>query len=636
MTLFAILLAAVAVLPADRLAMADRLFNKGEYAAARAEYAALTGERSLAADEVLYRLAECDRALGRAAEARREYGELLERHPTSARADRARLMRALSGNAQERASELAVLDSDRVPADIRAAALYYIGSDTNDPDVLARSVRLDPKGRYAPYAEFHRASILVKSPDAAARRKAVELLLGLAFGRESQFSEEALYLAAVQSYGEKKYGEAASIFARYMKRYPSGRHSDSVRAMTAWSNYLNGRYADAAALCGDGSTDDLAYLRGACAYAVGDTASARRLLKDYLDRFPQGKYRANAELPLARIGFDDASSGGDGSGVVENARRAYALSGQSGDSLRLAWAYETCGKSAEAEAQYAETARKFPGTDDAAEALYRKAMCDARAKRWSACELSLAEALASGANPGRRAQSLYWRGVAAIQIGHSEEGAGFLREALEAGLALDEQREARLLLADVALSGGRADEARAAYAKLVREGACERMPASKIYAVGSLLDGEEAKACAEALLAKADSAEWRQAGYALLGAAAEKSGNFTLAVDSYRRAMDEKACVADLARASLALGRLEAKAGERERADAALRRAVELNAASPRARAEAYVALARNAEAAGDGETARKYATVVASLFSDAELCAEAERILAANPEGGK
>lgn len=636
MTALALLVAAVTVLPADRLAMADRLFNRGEYAAARAEYAALSGEKSLSAEEVLYRLAECDRALGRSADARRAYGELLEKYPTSKRADRARLMRALAGNDQERNAELRVLDSDRVANEVRAAALYYLGSASNDPETLARSVRLDPKGKYASYAEFHRASILVKSADSAERRKAVELLLGLAFGKESQFSEEALYLAAVQSYNEKKYGEAASIFTRYMKRYPEGKHAASVRTMTAWSNYLNGKFADAAALCGDGATDDFAYLRGACAYATGDNETAKRLLKDYLERFPQGKYRANAELPLARMGFDTASSGGNASGVIENAKRAYALSGLPGDSLRLAWAYESCGKTAEAEAQYVETAQKFPNTDEAAEALYRKAMADARAKKWSACDLALSEALASGKNPKRRPQSLYWRGVSAIQLGHAAEGARFLKEALSLGLSLDEQREARLLVADVALSEGRVDEAKADYAKLVAEGACERMTASKIYAVGKLLGGDGAKTCADALVAKSDSAEWRQAGYAMLGSLAEKAGNFSLAIESYRKAMDEKACVADLAKASLALGKLELQAGEHERADKTLRRAVELNAESPRARAEAYVALAKNAAASGDAAGARRYATVVTSLFADKELCAEAEKILAANPEAAK
>ncbi len=636
MTVLPMLFAALTVIPADRQAMADRLFNRGEYAAAKAEYVELSKEKSLSAEDILYRLAECDRALGRNADARCEYGELLERFPTSKRADRARLMRALSGTQEERIAELKVLDSDRVADDIRAAALYYLGSAANDPDRLRRSVKLDPKGKYASYAEFHRASILVKSSDSAARRKAVELLLGLAFGKDSQFSEEALYLAAVQSYNERRYDEAASIFLRYLKKYPDGRHIASVKTMTAWSNYLNGKYADAAALCGDGKTDDFAYLRGACAYSTGDNELATKYLKDYLERFPQGKYRANAELPLARIGFYAASEGGGGSAVIENAKRAYAISGLSYDSLMLAWAYESCGKMPEAEAQYLETAQKFPGTDDAAEALFRKAMSDARAKKWSACELALAESLSSGKNPKRKAQSLYWRGVAALQLGHDAEGAAFLGEALTIGLSLDEQREARLLLADYALTSGKAYEAKKEYAKLVREGACERMTASKIYAVGSMLDGDEARMCAKALTENADSAEWRQAGYALLGETEEKAENFTAAMDAYRKAMGEKACVEDLSRVALALGKLEARSGDRERADATLRRAVELNSASPRSRAEAYLALAQNAAASGDGETARKYATVVTSLFADRELCAEAEKVLAENPEAEK
>ena len=635
MTLSALVLAAIAVLPADRLAMADRLFNRGEYAAAKEEYAALRGEKSVPADELLYRLAECDRALGKSADARKEYGELIEKYPTSARADRSRLMRALAGTPEERTSELKVLDSDRVATDIRAAALYYLGSAANDPEMLAQSVRLDPKGKYAPYADFHRAAILVKSPDATVRRKAVELLLGIAFGKESKFSEDALYLAAVQSYNEKKYGEAASVFNRYLKRYPDGKHASEVRTMTAWSNYLGGKYADCAALCGDGATDDFAYLLGACAYATGDNEAAMRFFKSYLEKFPQGRFRSNAELPLARMGFDSASSGGNHPGVIENAKRAYALSGLSCDSLRLAWAYESTGKTAEAEAQYAETASKFPGTDDAAEALFRKAMIAARAKKWSACELALAEALSSGRNAKRRAESLYWRGVSAVQLEHEQEGVAFLKEALSAGLPLDESREARLMLADYAWRSGKTDEAKTEYAKLVREGATDRMSASKALSVGKLLGGEEAKICASQLIA-GDSAEWRQAGHILMGTAEEKAENFTKAVESYRKAMAENACIADLAPAALSLGKLELGLGEHDKADATLRRAIELNSESPRARAEAYVALAKNAAAKGDTETARKYATVVTALFVDEELCAEAKKILGEHQEAAK
>ena len=51
------MLAALTVAPSDRLAMADRLFNRGDYASARREYLALKGEKGVDEADVLYRLA---------------------------------------------------------------------------------------------------------------------------------------------------------------------------------------------------------------------------------------------------------------------------------------------------------------------------------------------------------------------------------------------------------------------------------------------------------------------------------------------------------------------------------------------------------------------------------------------------
>ena len=72
------------------------------------------------------------------------------------------------------------------------------------------------------------------------------------------------------------------------------------------------------------------------------------------------------------------------------------------------------------------------------------------------------------------------------------------------------------------------------------------------------------------------------------------------------------------------------------KADITLKKAIELNAADARARAEAYVTLARNSESSGDAKSAVVYATAVVSLFDDDELCAEARRILEAHPEVAK
>ena len=644
MTLAALIIASVSVLPSDRMAMADRLFDKGDWAAAKAEYAELKGAKGIAGDELLYRLAECERQGGDGAAARAAYGELLDKYPLSRHAGRARLMRALAGGDAEKLSELKLLDSDNVKPAVRAAALYHYGSLAGDRDALERCIKIEPKGPFALYAKFRHASLVADDPDPAVRRRAVGELNEICYGPDKALAREAGYFAAVRSYGDKRYGEASTLFRRYMKLYPDDARSASARTMAAWSDYLSGKYADAASLCGDGGTDDTAYLLAACAYASGDLPKARELMSSYLDKFPQGRYRAAVELPLARMEFLDAEKSSDAAKTIEAAKRSVSLSNKPQDRMRLAWAYEKGGHPVEAVAEYCAIARENPGTADAAEAMFRKAMIDIRAGRWSPAELSLAEALAAGGGFNRRAEALYWRGIAATKLGHEETGAGFLREAVELGLSLDLAREARLLLADEDFRRGRTAEAKAAYAALVREGATERMGASKMRSVGRFLlecrEGEstldEVKMCAKALSDTGDSPEWRQAGFALMGAAEEAGGEFVAAIGSYRQCLAEGVRTEEARPVALRLGVLQSKAGEYEEAEKSLKEAVELNAADTARRAEAYLWLARNCEAKGDAYGACAYATVVATLFDDRNLAAEAKKIIDAHPEEAK
>ena len=641
MTFGALVLAALAVLPADRMAMADRQFDRGDYASAKAEYLAVRGAEGIAEDEILYRLAECDRALGDKAAARTFYAELLAKYPLSRHADRARLQKALASEGATRTSELKLLDRDNVAKDIRAAALYHYGSEANDAAALARCLKLDPKGRYAVYARFRHASLTLDSDDLAVRRAAIEELMEIHYGADAELGRDALYLAANRSYAEKNYSNASSLFQRYLKMYPGDSRLETVRSMAAWSAYMTGKYADAIALCGDGASDDTAYLVAASSYATGERAKAKQLFQAYLERFPHGKYRAAVELPLARMEFDDAEKTDDAAKTIEAARRSAALSNSAADRLRLAWALEKGGRTEDARAEYARVAIDFPKTSEAAEALFRQAMIEIRARKWSSAELLLAEATATGKGEGRRAESLYWRGVAASMLGHDAEAAGFLEEALKLGLSLDESREARLILADADFKAGRTKEAKAAYAKLVREGACERMSAAKMRNVGKFLltckvgedATDEAKLCARSLAENGGTPEWRQAGYSLLGMAEEAAGEFSGAIESYRKAMAEKIRTEDSATVVLSLGKLLSKADEHGEADLYLKEAVQLNARDNARRAEAYVWLAKNCEAMTDYRGAVAYATIVVSLFDDRAAAAEAKKILEAHPE---
>ncbi len=622
--------------------MADRLFNRGQWVEARTEYAALAVESSLAGDGLLYRLAECDRALGKKAAARQEYGELLAKYPASDLADRARLNRALAGTTEEQNAELAVLDSDRVEKGIRASALYHLGLNTGDTNVLMRYIALDPKGRNVAYAKLRLAQILQASANETSVRKAVELYLDVAFGG-GDYAEEALYLAAGASYRGRRYGEADSLMRRYLNRHPKGKYATEATYLSAWCSYLTGRYADAIAMCGAVPSDapqkirdSIAYLKASATYATRGAKEAKPIFEAYLLDYPRGEYRQQAEAWLARIGFQEAREANDAVKMVECMRRVVASSSEPTDRLTLAWAYEKAERKDEAVREYLEVAKIHSNTAAAADAMFRKAMMDLREERWAAADVALQSALLGKLDDRLRPEATYWRGVSAIRLGHEAEGAAFLAKALESKqLPLEESREARLLIADHDFNEGRTEAAKKAYAQLVREGAAERMSAAKILAVGKLLSGDEAKTCATALI-KMERAEWRQCGYALLGFTEEGEGAFVAAVEAYRKSLAEKCTTEDMAKVALRLGTLETRNEEWDAAEATLKRAVELNAKDAAARAEAYLHLAEVCVGKGDVVHARSYATVVAELFETTPSAPAAKAILKAHPETAK
>lgn len=624
------------VLPSDRMAMADRLFDRGDYRSAKVEYSSLKGVQGVDGDELLHRLAECERLCGAPESALKIYSELADRYPLSRHADNARLMKAIIGPKGERVSALKLLDSDKVRPPVRAAALFHLGMELGDREHLRRSFTMDPKGRYALYAKFQHAQLLAADSAPANRRSAVGELLELHYGGESDLSRLALFNAARCCYADKRYGESSILFRRYLKMYPTDAMASDVRSFAAWSDYLSGKFADAAALCGEGTSDDTAYLLAMCAHATGDIKKARSLMARYIEKFPEGRHRASVELPLARMNFDGAEKAGDVAGMVESAKRSAEISKSSRDRLRLAWAYEKSSLSKEALVSYASIAKDFPGTDDAAEALFRKAMIDIREGRMSAAELSLAEVISSGKNPSRRAEALYWRGIAAMNLGHGAKALEMLSEALKLGLSLNNQLEAKLIIADELFKRGETVKAKSAYAALVREGATGRMAAAKMRAVGRFLlecnegdkDMDEVKLCAKALLNVADSAEWKQAAFALQGAAEEALGEYSAAISSYRQSMAEPVRTEEMKSVSLALGILLYRAGDLSEAESVLKEAVKLNPDNASQRAKAYLYLAKTREAGSDFRGACDYATVVVTLFDDPDVLSEAKKIL--------
>ena len=582
--------ATLALAPADRLQMADKMFAKGLHAEAAREYAALRGEKTISADDVTFRIAECDRLLGREKEAQAAYERLLRRD---------------------------------VPKSMRAVALYRVACAKNDIALFRECETTDPNGRYAVFARLKRALLLAKSERVDARREATGLFLELSASPEKSVAEEALYAAATLAYGDKRWNESAILFARLVKTYPETPRAAAARVPRAWSSFLSNRYADCLIACGDETDDDLSYLRGAALLALDRREQGLAELTKYLETHPQGRYRAAAETPVQRARFDDAVKRGDTAAAVQAARLAAAASDTPSDALRLAWAHERAGAADEARAEYRRIAQKWPQDPAAGEALYANALADLRAGNWSAGDLALEEALKRFPKFAHRGEALYWRGVAAIRLGHDAEGAARLTEALQSSLTLDQAREANLLIADADARAGRTAAAAKRYASLLTTGAADRMTAVHLAAVVRMLaeseEWEAALAGARALASRSGDPAFVQIAAAREGQALEGMGRLDESLVAYRRAFTVKADTEEGAAAAVALGQLEYRKGDYSAAEKTLADAIARNAGPEglKARARAYRTLADVCRAQGKALQAKGYETVLKELFND-------------------
>ena len=621
--------AALTVAPADRLAMADRLFNRGEYAAARTEYAALEGEKEISPELLAFRRLFCAHQLGEKAAVRKDGEEFLRRYPAAKDAPEVRYFRALAAEGEDRLRELKALDADSTPPSRRASVLCDIGRLTEDASAFERAQKVDPKGPLAAYARYYHAILFAKSANAAERKQAIEELLDVAFGVDKSIGENALYSAARLTFSEKRYGEAVSLAKQYLRKFPDAKERiRELRSIAAMSEYNSGKYSSAIEFCGEEQGEEFDMVRALAYDRFGDRAKGIEAAKLYLERYPQGTHRRDIDLILSHAEFSEAEKSGDVRKMVEAARRGSELSSSAGDRLRYAWTLEKAGETGKAEREYEAVAAAFPKTAEAADALYRRGLSLIRRQQWSAAEPAFAEALSIDSFPAdRRGVAAYWRAVACLKLGHTVKSEAYFKEALAAKLPPDEEREAKLSLADIAYEAGRADEALKAYAALVKGGAAERMNASKTYAIGRLLEPEAAKLCAEALV-RSSSAEWRQSGYALLGDVEEKLGSSAAAAAAWTKALAEECTTESVGSAALKLGLHETASGAVESAEKHLAQAIKLNRRDSEARAQAYLALAKCALARKDEESARKYATVVVTLFEKTTVAAEAGEIL--------
>lgn len=583
----------LALAPSDRMQMADKMFAKGLYAEAAKEYAALKGGKGVLADEIAFRIAECNMMTGREKEALATYDTLVLRD---------------------------------VPVPLKAASLYRLACAKNDVALFLRCEQVDPSGRYASLSRLKRAKLVATGKSAAGaaqRREATGILLDLCASPDKSIAEEALFTAAQLAYSDRRWNESAILFGRLIKSFPDGQRAKAAAAPYAWSLYFLKRYTQCMSICGDSRDDELFYLRAISLLALDRKEQGLAELSKYIEAHPRGRNRNAAERPVQLERYNAAMKNGDAAGAVQAAKLLCDLSDTPEDALRLAWAHEKALSPEKARMQYRKIAKKWPDSPAAGEALFSDAFAYLREKNWNAADLALEEVLRRFPDYPRKNEALYWRGIAAIHLGHSAEGAIRLEEALKAGLSLDQSREANLLIADFEARSGKTEDAAKRFAKLLETGAAERMSATQIAAVLKLLVRqslwEPVLAGARSLSARSSDLSFRQISASYEGMSLEGLARFDEAIAAYRKALAVNADTSEGAAAALALGHLEFRKGEFAAAEKTLADAIARNSGPEglKARARAYRILADVSRAQGDSLKAKGYETVLKELFGE-------------------
>jgi TolA-binding protein len=477
LSIFAVSLAFAAnvILPEDRLAFALQLSARGLHSDALNEYLVLKGNKAIAQDEVLFRLADTYRILGRKQDAVKYFSELLSSSPQSQYAHHARLGRAMLTSGESRLLDLKALDHKEVPLKIRASVLYYLGeneeaakNENKAMEYYTRVTQVGGTNRIVNLALFRKAAIWSKSRNPQDRKMALGTYLHLASSRDVHISEEALFFAGMISYGERRWRDAAMLFRRLAEKHEGSRRLKEVRPFAAWAEYLSGNYSEAltrAVFLRDDGDEDGAYLVASSLKMLKRTTDALAAYNFALSKYPEGKYanrewferlviyaeeKNNAEvlkeLSLKAsppndikdrawsIGCEAAIAVTNMPLAIEYAKRVSQIekSPLAPNAMhRLAWLQEQIGDFTASAATYRNMADKWPENKIAAQALFLSGVNETKAANPLQARANWTRLLERYPDSPLASEALFFRAMEEVKKKEFRAAASSLRELLK-------------------------------------------------------------------------------------------------------------------------------------------------------------------------------------------------------------
>ncbi len=414
---------------------ADGLFSRGLHEMAATEYRSLLRQAPdfSEADVVLFRLAEAERAQGKAAEASEAYGQLVQRFPESRYRPRAAFRRAelfiAAQRYEEAAAQLEALIEDEPPPEIAASALYYLGyahDKLGQPDEAAaafeRVVQDHTESPFYSYACLALGQIYLSQPSprgdgAALLREAMRLR------PTPRVGAEAAFLLGDAAFRRGDFEASAEAYATLLREFPDDMRAGEARLQAAWSSLLAGRPADclryAQAFRTDvGADPEWSYLEANALRQLGRKDEALAVYGELLRRWPT--HTRAAAAGYERVVLLDAAERW-GEAWAEGIRLTPPPEQEEDLRWLLVGLAERRGAPRDALAQLDEIRERFPASDRAGAALYRSARLLQAQNEYGRAASLYAEFLE--ADPGHELAADAWFGLAACQarIGRTEE-----------------------------------------------------------------------------------------------------------------------------------------------------------------------------------------------------------------------
>jgi len=374
----------------ERLLFANGLYRRGLFDIAIPEYQGLLAEPSATNmhDIAAFRIAECQRSLGKTNEAAAAFDLVAENYPQSSFAVRAAFRRAeidwSAGRLKDASKRFQQVIDQKPPADIESASLYFLGIsqfgiDRYEPAEknLRRLLNDHRDSPYADYALIALADLIIQQ--GGSKKEAAELLKAVADEPETPtLGAEATAKAGRLAYNDKQLEVASDWFTRLAQQHRDDTWYKQTLMEAAWSHLLSGRTGKARDAAAEGLSAASANDKPAWLYLSANierrdqhTKKAAVLYDELLQTAPEHELAATAAFEACSMAWQDSD--------YERVLKLHDLaSGPPEHTLSLLWmkagSLRGLKRNDEAAIAYETIVSNFPDSDRAPASAYQLAL----------------------------------------------------------------------------------------------------------------------------------------------------------------------------------------------------------------------------------------------------------------------